>query len=110
MVLQSSPLNVCTELKHEGDFCAMHHIPRHVCEEILRSDDPVGQLRKNPVILSFIIVACTNPNHMYPLKRFQVLYRQDLAFSFIYLLFFKDMLARSFLNSASLLYCEQNPS
>lgn len=54
MVLQNSPLNVCTELKHEGEICAMHPIPRYVCEEILRSDDSVDQLRKNPVILSFI--------------------------------------------------------
>lgn len=50
MVLQSSLLNVPTELKHEGEVCAMHRIPRHVCEEILRSDGSVGQLRKNPVI------------------------------------------------------------
>lgn len=82
MGLQSSLLNVCTELKHEGEVRAVHHIPRHACEEILRSDDPVGQLRKNPVILSLIIMVCTNPNHVYPLKRFQVLCRQDLAFSF----------------------------
>lgn len=45
-VLQSSLLNVFTELKHEGEVCAMHHIPGHVCEETLGSDDSVGQLRK----------------------------------------------------------------
>lgn len=65
----------------------MHHIPRHVCEEILRSDDSVGQLRKNPVILSLIVVVCANPNHVNPLKRFQVLCRQHLAFSFFQFFF-----------------------
>lgn len=35
----------------------------HLWEPILKSDDPVGQLRKNPVILSLIIVVCTHPNH-----------------------------------------------
>lgn len=83
MVLQSSLFNVSTELKHGGEVCAMHHLPRHVCEEILRSDGSVGQLRKNPVILSLIIMVCINPNHMYPLKRFQALCRQDLALSFL---------------------------
>lgn len=34
-------------------------------------------------------VVCTNPNHVYPLKRFQVLCRQDLAFSFLIFFFLK---------------------
>lgn len=62
--------------------------PRHICEEILRSDDSVGQLRKNPVILSLIIMICTNPNHEYPLKTFQVLCKQHFAFSFFNLFIF----------------------